>query len=122
MLEERLIEFGAAVCQTMRKVPRDPAGLHFSGQLIRSATSPAANYSEARGAESKRDFVHKLQVGLKELRETNMWLRLLDKLYSEALDLAPLRSECNELLAIFVASITTAKRTRRNQTPKLPDQ
>ena len=122
MLEERLIEFGAAVCRSLRQVPRDVAGLHFSGQLIRSSTSPAANYSEARGAESKRDFIHKMQLGLKELRETHMWLRLLDKLYRDILDVGPLRSECSELLAIFVASITTAKKTPRNRNPKLPNQ
>ena len=114
-LEERLIEFGAKVCVAIRQVPQDVAGQHFSKQLVRSSTSPAANYSEARGAESKRDFIHKMQLSLKELRETFTWLRFIDKLYSDVLDVRSLRIECNELLSIFVASITTAKRTPRTR-------
>lgn len=77
-------------------------------QLIRSATSPGAHYGEARAAESRRDFIHKLQICLKELRESDVWLRYLSAL--RALDCKSLRSECNELIAIFVASLKTAKR------------
>ena len=111
MLEERLIEFGAAVCRSVRQIPRDVAGLHFSGQLIRSSTSPAANYSEARGAESKRDFIHKMQVCLKELRESHLWLRLLDRLEFEPLaTVTSLLREASELVSIFVKSLVTAKK------------
>jgi len=69
-LENRLIDFGSAVCDAVRHLPNDHVGSHFSRQLVRSATSPAANYAEARGAESRRDFAHKMQICLKELRET----------------------------------------------------
>ncbi len=59
-LEERLIELGTAICEALRRFPRDLVGTHVTRQLVRSATSPAANYAEARGAESRRDFVHKI--------------------------------------------------------------
>ncbi len=78
-------------------------------QLARCATSSAANYAEARSAESRRDFVHKMQLCLKELRETSVWLELLDRL-DRAHDVGSLQRECNELTAIFVASIKTARR------------
>ncbi len=68
-LEERLIDFGADICKAVRRLPKDYVGTHLNRQLVRSATSPAANYAEARGAESTRDFVHKMQICLKELRE-----------------------------------------------------
>jgi four helix bundle protein len=71
-LQDRLIEFGAAVCGALGDLPNDLVGSHVSRQLIRSATSPAANYAEARGAESRQDFIHKMQLRLKELRETSV--------------------------------------------------
>ncbi len=65
-LEERLIEFGTAICKALRRMPKDLVGIHVSRQLLRSATSPAANYAEARGAESRRDCVHKMQICVKD--------------------------------------------------------
>ena len=109
-LEDRLIDFGAAVCQAVRNLPHDLAGAHLGRQLIRSATSPAANYAEARGAESRRDFVHKTQICLKELRETFVWLRLVQRLFDSRVATEKLNTECNELIAIFVKTIVTAKR------------
>ncbi len=108
-LEDRLISFGADVCRSMRRLPNDLAGAHLGRQLIRSATSPAANYAEARGAESRRDFAHKLQICLKELRETYVWLRLVHRIHGSKIVTRELRQECNELIAIFVKSILTAK-------------
>jgi four helix bundle protein len=78
-LEDRLIEFAVSVCTIARQLPRDELGSHVARQLIRSSTSPAANYAEAQGAESKRDFVHKMRICLKELRETLVWLTLVDE-------------------------------------------
>lgn len=107
-LEERLIDFGASVCLVIRRLPRDPPGIHLSKQLVRCTTSPAANYAEARGAESRRDFAHKLHICLKELRETSVWLRFVTRLQPERAPTAELR-ECNELISIFVSSLRTTK-------------
>ncbi len=108
-LENRLIDFGAAVCRSIRNLPSDLAGAHLCRQLVRSATSPAAYYAEARGAESRRDFAHKLQICLKELRETYVWLRLVHRLYGSKIVSREVKNECNELIAIFVKSVLTAK-------------
>ena len=108
-LEERLIDFGAAICEALRRLPKDLVGAHLSRQLVRSATSPAANYAEARGAESRRDFVHKMQICLKELRETSVWLRFAHRLCGRKIDTGRLAHEWSELIAIFVKSINTAK-------------
>lgn len=78
-------------------------------RLVRSASSPAANYAEAREAESHRDFIHKLQICLKELRETAVWLRTIARAAPASRDLRSLERECSELTAIFVASVRTAK-------------
>ena len=108
-LEERLIDFGTAICQALRRFPRDLVGTHLTRQLVRSATSPAANYAEARGAESRRDFVHKIQICLKELRETSVWLRFAHRLCGPKTDVAGLAHECNELISIFVKSVHTMR-------------
>ena len=108
-LEERLIEFGTAICEALRRMPKDLVGIHVSRQLVRSATSPAANYAEARGAESRRDFVHKMQICLKELRETSVWLRFAHRLCGRKVATGRLAQECSELIAVFVKSVNTAK-------------
>ena len=66
-LEERLIDFAVRVIKVADALPKSPVGKHIAGQLLRSGTSPAPNYAEARGAESRADFVHKLKIALKEL-------------------------------------------------------
>ena len=76
-LENRLIDFAVRVITVADALPDTPAGKHISRQLLRSGTSPAPNYAEARGAESNADFVHKLKIALKELNETNVWLRMV---------------------------------------------
>src|SRR6266581_6070264 len=76
-LEGRLIDFAVRVIKLSARLPRTPAGKHIAGQILRSGTSPAPNYGEARGGESHADFVHKLGIVLKELNETCIWLRII---------------------------------------------
>ena len=113
-LEDRLIRFGAAVCRLADQLPATGVARHVAGQIMRCATSPLANYAEVQSAESRRDFVHKLQLCLKELRETRAWMKLIERLelnQDRAL-IGPLR-ECDELIAILVSSVRTANRHSR---------
>ena len=109
-LEDRLLQFAADTCRVAEQMPASRTGNHICSQLIRCGTSPSANYAEARGSESRRDFVHKLKLCLKELRESLAWLRLV-----AVLDLRPpaqlevVIGEANELISIMVVSVRTAK-------------
>src|SRR5256712_6995346 len=78
-LEDRLIDFAVRVVKLSAALPKTPAGKHIAGQILRSGTSPAPNYGEARGAESHADFVHKVRIVLKELNETSIWLRVIER-------------------------------------------
>src|SRR5262245_31513565 len=115
VLQERLIDFAVQASELTAHFPRTARGLHLSRQLLRCGTSPAPNYGEAQSAESKPDFVHKMRICLKELRETQVWLRLVQRL-----DLCPSSivettlGECSQLVAIFTASVVTASRARAN--------
>ena len=114
-LEERLINFGVAMIKTAEKLPKSFAGNHLAGQLVRSGTSPALNYGEAISAESRNDFIHKMKVALKELRETNNCLRMIHQLkWLDNEMILPEIKECNELISIFVKSIATAQRNKQN--------
>ena len=116
-LEERLIDFAVRIVKLSASLPKTPAGRHIAGQILRSGTSPAPNYGEARGAESQADFIHKLRIVLKELNETSIWLRVIQR--SELVKsqlLADIVQETGELCRIFVTSIRTAK--SRNQINK----
>jgi len=109
-LEDRLINFGVRIVKLSASLPKNSAGRHIAGQILRSGTSPAPNYGEARGAESVADFIHKLRIVLKELNETSIWLRLIDR--SQLLKtnlLADLVKENSELCKIFTASLKTAR-------------
>ena len=109
-IEERLIEFAVTVVRLCASLPESQAGKHISGQLLRSGTAPAAHYAEAHGAESTKDFIHKLRICLKELRETYRWLKLIQRvplLRNNSL-LDELLQESEELIKIFVTSIKTA--------------
>ena len=109
-LEDRLIRFGAEVCRLAEQLPATPTGRHISQQLIRSGTSPLANYAEVQGAESRRDFIHKLGLCLKEQRETGAWLRLIRRLELCRTEiLGPACDECDQLTAILATSIRTAR-------------
>jgi four helix bundle protein len=109
-LDSRLLHFAADVIALAPRLQRSPTGRYLVGQMIRAGTSAGANFQEARGAESRADFIHKMQVVLKELRETEYWLRLLreTKLVPSSLLEAPL-AEVDELVRIVVKSVVTAK-------------
>ena len=109
-LEERLIEFAARVIGLTRELPRTPAGRHIAIQILRSGTAPAANYAEARGAESRADFIHKLGIVHKELNETSVWLRILLRIVAEKKEtIVAILEENHELARIIGASVRTAK-------------
>ncbi len=113
-LQERLIDFCVRVVSVVESLPNSRAGNHIAGQLVRSGTSPAANYGEAQSAESQKDFIHKMKVALKELRETHVWLLMIQRkpMIEPADKLAQIIKECNELISIFVASIRTATKNK----------
>ena len=113
-LEERLIDFAIQIIRMAGTLPKTRVGNHISGQIIRCGTSPAPNYGEAQSAESRADFIHKMRICLKELRETRVWLLMIVKahLIKKESILKPLIDENNELIAIFVKSINTAKQKR----------
>ena len=119
-LEERLIDFAVLVIQIADNLIDTRAGNHIAGQIVRSGTHPALHYGEAQSAESRQDFLHKLKVLLKELRETSNALKIIKKaslsnmthLIEKAL------RECNELISIFVKSISTTQENLRNELTK----
>jgi four helix bundle protein len=109
-LQRRLVLFAAKVVEISGKLPRTDQGRHVCSQILRSGTSTAANYAEARGAESRSDFIHKLKIVLKELNETKVWLQLISQ--CSLLDpkfTATIVAENQELCRIIAASITTAR-------------
>ena len=113
-LEERLIDFSVEVVKFYEFLKPKKPSVHLGGQLIRSSTSPSLNYGEANAAESKRDFIHKMKVCLKELRETYNCLRIINgaELHDNSNKMKTLLIENNELISIFVTSINTAKRKK----------
>jgi len=118
-LEERLIDFTMNVIEIVESLPQTRVGNHIASQLVRCGTSPAPNYGEARSAESRKDFIHKMKIVLKELRETRVWLLLITRkaLVRPAEKVTQAQTECDELIAIFVASISTAERNKRTGLP-----
>lgn len=113
-LEERLTDFAVRMIDIAEKLPSTRSGNHIAGQLVRSGTSPAPNYGEAQSAESRRDFVHKIKISLKEFRETRVWLRIIlrKSFVLPAVDVESGLSECEELIRIFAKSIVTAEAKR----------
>ncbi|GAA3593736.1 four helix bundle protein [Flavivirga amylovorans] len=116
-LEDRIIDFTVFIINIIEKVKNNYAGNYYGNQLIRSSGSPALNYGEARSAESHKDFVHKMGICLKELRESYNCLRIINKAnlfegnqdkMDKALD------ENNQLISIFVTSIKTSKSNNSN--------
>lgn len=109
-LEDRLVEFAGQVIDVVNKLPKELAAKHLGGQLVRSGTSPALNYAEAVGAESKADFVHKMGVVLKELRETRVCLRIIRRQkYLDDAAIDAVLNECAQLVFIVSKSVKTAK-------------
>lgn len=111
-LEERLIDFSVIIIEIVNETPNTKAGNHLSGQLVRSGTSVSLNYGEAQSAESRKDFIHKMKIILKELRETYVNLKIIhkSKLYLHENKIIKAKEENNELISIFVKSIETAKK------------
>jgi four helix bundle protein len=109
-LEKRLISFAAAILSLSSKLPRTPQARHIRAQIIRSGTAVAANYGEARGAESRADFVHKLKIVFKELNETTIWLEVIGQSSLLSRDtIGDIVAENRELCRIIGASIKTAR-------------
>ncbi len=109
-LEDRLVAFAGQIIELVEALPKSLAAKHLASQLVRSGTSPALNYAEAVGAESKADFVHKMGVVLKELRETRVCLRILQQRnYSVQDEIAKGLNECEQLVFILSKSVKTAK-------------
>lgn len=107
---DRLVKIGVQAIELAQALPSTPSAKHVGHQLVRSATSAGANYQEARGAESRNDFTHKLGVALKETREAHYWLRLVQDAGMTAEDrLGPLLRETQELTQILASSIRTVK-------------
>ncbi len=115
-LDERLLEFAARIVRFVQILPNNLIGKRIGDQLLRSGTSVGANYEEAQGAESHNDFVHKLQIALKEIRETNYWLRVLERAgvmtNQEAKDLI---DESRQLRAMLSKAVATAKGTSKTK-------
>ena len=111
-LEDRLIDFAVLIIEISESLNNKRAGNHISGQIVRSGTSPALHYGEAQSAESRNDFIHKLKILLKELRETLVALKIIRRVsLTKKIDLVEKGIiECNELISIFVKSIDTAKK------------
>ena len=110
-LEDRLVQFAVDIVTLAGQLPQTPQAKHIANQILRSGTAAAPNYGEARAAESRADFVHKLKICLKELNETAIWLRIIQKSFAVYPDfVSKLIAENTELCKILVASIQTAKR------------
>jgi four helix bundle protein len=110
-LEERLIAFAVLIINIAESLPKALTGRHFAGQLLRSGTAPALNYGEAQYGESKKDFIHKIKIVLKELRETFVSLKIIHrtKLHKSSEKISTALNECDELISIFVKSVKTAQ-------------
>ena len=119
-LEDRFIDFSVRVLNLVEVLPGDRIGNHVAGQIMRSGTSPAANYAEACAAESQKDFVHKLKISLKEMRETNAWMKVIHRkpLVENVDRLKPLLNECDELIRILASSIRTSEDNRESRNKK----
>jgi len=110
-LNMRLLDFAVKVINLIQELPKNTVGQHIGNQLMRAVTSPGANYEEACGAESRRDFCHKMGIVLKELKESRYWLRLAQRvpLIKPLSRFDPLLDEVEQLIAIFAKSINTAR-------------
>jgi four helix bundle protein len=110
-LQDRLINFAVLTFELTNTIKKNPAGINLINQLVRSAASPALNYEESISAESSKDFVHKMQIVLKELRETQVSLEIIKHaaLSNDSELLSKMINESNQLISIFVKSVNTAK-------------
>ena len=113
-LQDRFIDFAVRIIRLSEAIPESKAGKHICLQILRSGTSPAANYGEAQSAESKADFIHKLKISLKELRETGIWLKIIiqAELIKQPKQLSALLKETDELISILFKSVETARKNK----------
>ena len=111
-LEDRLIKFSVSIIAIAKEIASDYTGKHLANQIVRSGTSASLNYGEAMAAESRKDFVHKIKIILKELRETFVNLKIihLSKIYRKEKNIITAKNECDELISIFVSSQRTAEK------------
>ena len=111
-LEERLLRFSVRIVRLVEELPSTRSGNHIAAQLLRAGTSPYPNHGEAQAAESMKDFIHKLHISLKELREAYRWLKLIQSLplLEPPTRLDQLIDEADQLIRIFTASIRTARK------------
>ena len=113
-IAERLIGFAVQIIRVVDALPDTPTGKHLANQLLRSGTSPGANYEEARGAESKRDFLHKLGISLKELQESRYWLKVIFQSgLATKIPIERTVQEADELTRIIGTSQRTARTSGR---------
>ena len=119
-LEERLINFSVLIIEISNELPNTKAGNHLSGQLVRLGTTPALNYGEAQSGESRKDFIHKIKIVLKELREIYVCLKIIHraKLYKSENNIQKAMKENNELISIFVRSAETAQKNMEKTNQK----
>ena len=113
-LEDRLLDFAVRIGNVVDAIPDTRLGKHIAGQLVRCGTSPAFNYGEAQVAESRSDFIHKMKICLKELKETGVALQIVKRkpLVKDTVLVDKAIGECKELVAIFLKSIETAKKNK----------
>lgn len=116
-LQDRFVDYSVRVIKVAESLPDTKAGKHLCSQILRSGTSPAANYGEAQSAESRADFIHKLKLALKELRETEVWLKIIirSEMIQPLKKLTPLLQETDELISILFKSIETSKKRLKEQ-------
>jgi four helix bundle protein len=115
-LEDRLIDFAVKVIKLTEQFPITFAGKHLGGQLVRSGSSPALHYGEAQSAESRNDFIHKMKVCAKELKETFSCLKWIHKMeWISCEKIESLLNENNQLISIFVKSIDTARKNKEKE-------
>lgn len=115
-LEDRLIEFAVRIIEVVESLPVTRAGNYIAGQLIRCGMAPPLLYGEAQAAESPDDFIHKMKVVLKELKETRVCLKLIirKEMIKPGSRLDGLKDECEQLIRIIATSIETAKKNNKN--------
>jgi len=111
-LQERFINYSVSIIFLSEKLPDSKAGKHICSQILRSGTSPAPNYGEAQSAESRADFIHKLKIALKELRETEIWLKIIirAKLIQSPEEYNYILKETDELISILFKCVETANK------------
>ena len=118
-LEDRLVNFSVLIIEIANEMPNTKAGNHLATQIIRSGTSASLNYGEAQSGESRKDFIHKMKVVLKELRETFVCLKIIykTKLYKTEKKITTAMKENDELISIFVKSVETAQKNLEKSNP-----